>query len=50
MTTLSIIILAILIGISVGATVTVIAAVLSGRVSQFEDDERYWRWLESKGE
>ena len=51
MTILSFLILSALIGISVGATVTVIAAViLAGRVSQFEDEERYWRWLESKGE
>ena len=41
MTALSILVAATLIGISVGATVTVIAAViLAGRVSQFEDDER----------
>lgn len=41
MTTLSLLALAAIIGISVGATVTVIAAViLAGRVSQFEDDER----------
>ena len=41
MTTLSLLALAAIIGISVGATVTVIAAViLAGRVSQFKDEER----------
>ena len=41
MIVLSLLALAALIGISVGATVAVIAAaILSGRVSQFEDDKR----------
>ena len=41
MTTLSFLALAAIIGISVGATVTVLAAaILAGRVGQFEDEER----------
>ncbi len=51
MTTLAFLALAAIIGISVGATVTVIAAViLAGRVSQFEDDERINRIDGSKSE
>lgn len=51
MTALSILIAAALIGLFVGAFVSVIAAViLAGRVSQFEDDERINRIDGSKSE